>query len=176
MLTELEGAILSEIVFRGNQTAFQVRRSFADSPSLEWKGSAGAVYPAVRRLESQKLITAIAKGDRRSTKILSVTPSGRNAMMEWACEPQRAVSTGIDPFRMRSGIWLQLDGKSRRKILKAVLDQLEAEIASLRAYSRRNDAIENASVDLAIRLQELRRNWIEQTLQGRLSNSRAKES
>ena len=175
MLTELEGAILSEIVFRGNQTAFQVRRSFAESPSLEWKGSAGAVYPAVRRLESQGLITAIAKGDGRSTKILSVTPTGRKLMLEWACEPQRAVSTGIDPFRMRSGIWLQLDRTSQRRILKAVLNQLEVEIEGLRAYSRRNDAIENASVDLATRLQEMRRDWIEQTLQGRQSNSRAKE-
>ena len=39
MLTELEGAILSEVFYRGRQTAFQVRRSFADSPSLEWKAT-----------------------------------------------------------------------------------------------------------------------------------------
>ena len=97
MLTELEGAILSEIVYRGNQTAFQVRRSFADSPSLEWKGSAGAVYPAVKRLENAAFIVGVATGDRRSTKILSVTKLGREAMLDWACEAERAVSTGIDP-------------------------------------------------------------------------------
>lgn len=166
MLTELEGAILSEIVFRGNQTAFQVRRSFAESPSLEWKGSAGAVYPAVKRLEKQGLIAAIATGDGRSTKILSVTKTGHHAMMAWACDAERAVSTGIDPFRMRSGIWLQLEGKLRRKILKAVLDQVKAEITSLRIYSKRNDAIENASVELATRLQELRKDWVEKKLRG----------
>jgi len=39
MLTELEGAILAEIKNGGYETAFQVRRAFATSLSLEWKGS-----------------------------------------------------------------------------------------------------------------------------------------
>ena len=66
MLTELEGAILSEIQHRGQKTAFQVRRAFAVSFSLEWKGSAGAVYPAVKRLEQRGFIQAsVAQGGER---------------------------------------------------------------------------------------------------------------
>ena len=47
-LTELEGAILSEIHHRGASTAFKERKAFQESMSLEWRGSAGAVYPAIR--------------------------------------------------------------------------------------------------------------------------------
>ena len=50
LVTELEGAILSEIQHRGNHTAFQVRRAFQTSPSIEWSGSAGAIYPAIKHL------------------------------------------------------------------------------------------------------------------------------
>jgi DNA-binding PadR family transcriptional regulator len=165
VLTELEGAILSEVFYRGRQTAFQVRRSFADSPSLEWKGSAGAVYPAVKRLEQGRLLAASATGDGRSTKLLSVTAAGRAAMLAWACDPERAVSTGIDPLRMRSGIWLQLSEKRRRKVLRDVRDALQQSIASLQVYSRKKDTIERASVDLAMRLQQVRLAWVNELLE-----------
>jgi DNA-binding PadR family transcriptional regulator len=164
VLTELEGAILSEVYYRGHQTAFQVRRSFADSPSLEWKGSAGAVYSAVKRLEQAGALAATATGDGRSTRLLSVTAAGRLAMLKWACDPERAVSTGIDPFRMRSGIWLQLSEKRRRRVLTDVLRELRQSIASLRAYSRKKDTIERASVDLAMRLQMVRLTWVGELL------------
>lgn len=163
-LTELEGAILSEIHHRGDQTAFQVRRSFALSPSLEWKGSAGAVYPAIKRLERDGLISAMAKNDGRATRILSLTQAGRDAMMGWACDPARAVSTGIDPFRMRAGIWAGLEAAERTRILQTVRDSVEANIALLRGFSRNKDGIEKASVDLALRLQIARLSWLDEML------------
>jgi len=164
VLTELEGAILSEVSYRGHQTAFQVRRSFADSPSLEWKGSAGAVYAAVNRLQKAGLLSTHATGDRRATKLLAVTTAGRTALMQWASDPQRAVSAGIDPFRMRSGIWLQLSASRRRKVLTDVRAAIERDLAALQTFARKNDTIEVASVDLAVRLQRLRLAWIDEIL------------
>lgn len=162
MLTELEGAILSEVSYRGHQTAFQVRKSFADSPSLEWKGSAGAVYSAVNRLHKAGMLSTHATGDRRATKLLAVTPAGRAAMLEWACDPLRAVSAGIDPFRMRSGIWLQLSASRRKKMLAEVRKAAHNDLRALQNYARKKDTIERASVDLAARLQRMRIDWIDE--------------
>jgi len=162
MLTELEGAILSEIAYRGEQTAFQVRRSFADSPSLEWKGSAGAVYAAVKRLEKAGFVSAVATGDGRASRLLGVTAEGRATMLAWACDPLRAVSSGIDPFRMRSGIWLQLPEKKRKKVFADVRRELVGNLVVLKAYARKKDTIERASVDLAVRLQRLRLRWLDE--------------
>ena len=162
MLTELEGAILSEIHHRGEQTAFKVRRSFALSPSLEWRGSAGSVYAAIKRLEKAGMINARATGDARATRLLSVTKRGRDAMFAWACDSARASSAGIDPFRMRAGIWAGLGAERRRKIVREARAELERSIRAYKSFSRNNDAIERVSVDLATRLQRLRLAWLKE--------------
>jgi DNA-binding PadR family transcriptional regulator len=161
LLTELEGGILSELHHRGRQTAFKVRRSFADSPSLEWRGSAGSVYGAIRKLERAGLIAAEEKGDRRASRLLSVTAAGERAMLAWACDPSRATSVGVDPFRMRAGIWSGLGDGERQQALKGVRDALVASITFLESFSRRNDAIERHSVALALAVQRARLDWLD---------------
>src|ERR1700739_3465834 len=116
MLTELEGAILAEIHNGGHETAFQVRRAFAQSLSLEWKGSAGAVYPAVKRLRERRFIAASAARDGRGARPLRLTDAGKGALVEWACDAKLATSVGLDPFRLRAGVWTSLDGKRRKRL------------------------------------------------------------
>lgn len=161
MLTELEGSVLSELHHRGRQTAFQVRRSFSISPSIEWRGSAGAVYPAIKRLERDGLIVAEAKGDGRATRVLSITAAGVETMMLWACDPGRACSVGIDPFRMRAGIWMDLEPGQRAVVLSGVRQELLEGMERLANWSRHGDAIERASVDLSLRLQRARLEWLD---------------
>ncbi len=159
-LTELEGAILSEIHHRGPQTAFKVRRSFAISPSLEWRGSAGACYAAIKRLERAGYVHGTEIGDKRASRLLDLTAEGTAAMVDWATDPDRAISVGIDPFRLRSGIWRSFDRDAEAKALSRLREALVAHIEMLRSYSRNDDVIERASLDLAIRLQLARLEWI----------------
>lgn len=166
MLTELEGAILSDIFHRGRDTAFKIRRAFAESPSLEWKGSAGAVYSAIRRMEHRGLVLAVPLDDARGTKRLSVTDAGRDALHDWACDPARSASVGIDPFRLRSGIWLTLGAPERASVLRAIRNAIEQSIAAHKAYARLHDTIEGASIDLSLRLQKARLAWLDAIEEG----------
>lgn len=159
-LSELEGAILSELRHRGAQTAFKVRRSFAVSPSLEWRGSAGSVYAAIRRLEAAGMILSEAAGDRRGTRVLSLTDQGFAAMSAWANDVARAVSVGVDPFRLRSGIWEGWSYSEKATLFDQLEKALVEDIEGLRRHSRHGDAIEIASVDLALRLQQTRLDWL----------------
>jgi len=156
MLTELEGAILSEIQHRGQKTAFQVRRAFAVSFSLEWKGSAGAVYPAVKRLTQRCLIKASAAQGGRATRTLSLTDLGKKELMSWACDPIRTSSIGIDPFRLRAGIWTQLTPKRRKKVFAEIRKEIEASIPVLKKYVTEIDPIERLRVELGIAVQHAR--------------------
>jgi len=156
MLTELEGAILSEIQHRGQKTAFQVRRAFAVSYSLEWKGSAGAVYPAVKRLEKRGLIQASVAHGGRATRTLSLTEHGKEELMSWACDPFRASSIGIDPFRLRSGIWIELTPGLRKKVFAKIRKEIEASIPILERYVTEIDRIERLRVELGIAVQRAR--------------------
>ena len=156
MLTELEGAILSEIQHRGQKTAFQVRRAFAVSFSLEWKGSAGAVYPAVKRLEQRGLIQASVAQGGRATRTLSLTELGKEELMSRACDPLRASSIGIDPFRLRSGIWTELTSGQRKKVFAKIRKEIETSIPILEKYVTEIDRIERLRVELGIAVQRAR--------------------
>lgn len=166
VLTELEGAILSEIQHRGHDTAFQVRRAFQKSPSLEWSGSAGAIYPAIKRLREHDLIHGEATGDGRSTVRLSLTAAGEAALIAWACDPERSSSVGIDPFRLRSGIWNLLRADQRRQALQATADAIRANVVSLQNYRAGLDEVEAARVELSLRIQGVRLDWISEKLAG----------
>jgi DNA-binding PadR family transcriptional regulator len=156
LLTELEGAILSEIHHRGQKTAFQVRKAFAASFSLEWKGSAGAIYPAVKRLEERGYIQASVAQDGRATRQLSLTRAGRESLMAWACDPTRAISVGIDPFRLRAGIWTQLTPGQRKKTFAAIRKEIEASIPIMEKYLAELDQVEYVRIELGIALQRAR--------------------
>lgn len=166
VLTELEGAILSEVQHRGNDTAFQVRRAFQTSPSIEWSGSAGAIYPAIKRLRERGLIHGEATRDGRSTVRLSLTAAGEAAVMTWACDPERSSSVGIDPFRLRSGIWDLLPADRKRSALQATADAIRANVDFLRNYQADLDEVEATRVELSLRIQAVRLDWISEKLAG----------
>jgi DNA-binding PadR family transcriptional regulator len=155
-LSELEGAILLEIEYRGQQTAFQVRRAFADSPSLEWKGSAGGVYPAVRRLERDGLVCASDPTDGRKTRSLRLSAVGREALKRWACDPLLSTSVGVDPFRLRSGIWLLLPASERISLLTALDIEISRQIAELETILPKVDPFEAARIAMALDVQRAR--------------------
>ena len=156
MLTELEGAILSEIHDRHHDTAFQVRRAFAQSLSLEWKGSAGAVYPAVKRLEERGLIAASPAQGGRAARRLSLTDNGREALAEWAGDARLATSIGIDPFRLRAGTWTKLDAKRRKKLFAALRSEILASLPLFKETLDTTDPIERIRVAQAIEVQQAR--------------------
>jgi DNA-binding PadR family transcriptional regulator len=159
-LSELEGAILSEIDHRGQQTAFQVRRAFAESVSLEWKGSAGGVYPAVRRLEKDGLIRASDPAGGRKARTLSLTDAGREALKAWACDPLAGTSVGADPFRLRSGIWLLLPEVEREALFAELETEIVRQIAQLEGLLSAVDPVETIRLDLALDLQRTRLSYI----------------
>ena len=160
-LTEIEGAILSEIEHRGNTTAFRVRRAFELSPSIEWSGSSGAIYPAIKRLRDRGLVDGAHIADRRATVRLSLTPAGQAAMTAWACDAERASSVGIDPFRLRAGIWQRLGGAERQAALLQTADAIRQNIAFLREYRAGLDDVEAARIELSLAVQALRLDYIE---------------
>ncbi len=165
-LTELEGAVLTEIGHRGNDTSFKVRRAFERSPSSSWSGSAGAVYPAIARLVDAGLI-ATAPGDtRRKTRLLSLTEAGLAALEAWFSDPLAACSIGADPFRLRAGLWETLPAGRRSEVIAAMITTVRAEMAKLKGRDDL-DPVERIGNDLAQMQQEMRLGWLMRVETGR---------
>jgi DNA-binding PadR family transcriptional regulator len=102
-LSNLEGAALAVIARLGAATAYAVARDFADSPSEYWSGSAGAVYPMIKRLVADGLLAvdpAFAPSGRGGVHY-GITDPGRTAMEAWLLDVERAAGMGFDPLRTR---------------------------------------------------------------------------
>lgn len=160
-LTELEGAVLSEIHHRQNRTAFKVRRAFQTSPSIEWSGSAGAVYPAIRRLVEAGLIDSAPIETGHKGSHLSLSPEGVAAVEGWICDPVRATSVGVDPFRLRAGLWATLDPAMRADALRRLRLTVEEELQRLTVSLDALDPVEQARSEWSIQLQAMRLRWLE---------------
>jgi DNA-binding PadR family transcriptional regulator len=157
-LTELEGAVLTEIAFRGADTAYKVRRAFQLSLNVHWRGSAGAVSPAIKRLRAAGLIAA-APHPSRAGQLLSPTVAGKAALGRWATSIESTTSLGLDPFRLRTVVWDFLS-PAKRKALFARLDEASiAQIAALRVRAEA-DAVGRRQTELAIAVVEARLAWL----------------
>lgn len=170
-MTELEGAIITEIAHCGNDTAFKVRQSFKGSLSSEWSGSAGAVYPAVRRLIAVGYVKASPVSDGRGTQHLHVTEKGHAAHKAWMNDAASAVSIGADPFRLRTRLWLSLPKREKDAAAARLSKALDESLDQLRAFECPvDDPMAQIGVDLAIRLQESRLGWLKKHLGVRTGN------
>jgi len=120
-LTDLEGAALAEVASRGTATSYVISQSFARSPSEYWSGSAGAVYPLIKRLAARGLLApnAAAAGKRQRIDY-AITEEGRAALEEWLLDAQRAAGMGFDPLRTRLGHLHLVTPSQRQTFLKDV--------------------------------------------------------
>jgi len=157
-LTELEGAVLTEIEFRGCDTAYKVRRAFQRSLNVHWQGSAGAVSPAIRRLKAAGLIVA-APHPSRAGQLLSLTTAGKKALERWATSVEATISLGLDPFRLRSVVWDFLSPAKRRAFFEKLYKASLADVPAHRARAE-IDPIGRCQNELAIAVIEGRLAWL----------------
>ena len=167
--SELEGAVLGMIWQEGPCTAYAVRRRFMDSPSPQWSGSAGAIYPLVKRLEQRRLLTSrTLTGTRRGGRLYSLTAAGGKLLRVWIAPARDPVITGVppDPLRTRMGFLGALTPAERRKFIREALAgnkaQIEATQADLRGSRREDDLWRFLVARGAITSLKARQAWLEE--------------
>lgn len=121
-LSELEAVVLGLIWQDGPCTPYAVRQVFLRTPSPQWSGSAGAIYPAVQRLEHRGLIRSEAHAQgRRKSRRYHATPKGLGELRKWLKGSQTDWIVGVppDPMRTRYRFLGLLPPAERRGILRA---------------------------------------------------------
>ena len=163
-MTELEGSVLGVVWLRGPCTAYVVRLEFLRSASSHWSGSAGAIYPLLRRLHQQKLLRS-----RRHTwgngkkELYEITRKGIAALHAWMGPPLEAwtAKTTFDPVRTRFSFFGALSPAKRRRFLSearanvaAELKEVERALASIDRKTERYDYLEILAVVYELRARE----------------------
>jgi len=134
-INELEGCVLGIVALERAVTAYAVARVFSASPSPQWSGSAGAIYPLVSRLQRAGLLRAkVHRTGRRPSKLLSLTPSGLRALRAWfgAPVPDRIGGVPPDPLRTRIRFLGVLAPAQQRAFMGSARRSAERNLAAVR--------------------------------------------
>ena len=89
-MTTLAYALLG-LIQRTPLSGYALMRTFQTTPMGQYSGSPGAVYPALRKLETAKLIRGQIqeRSSLRPRRVYRLTPRGRTALRRWL-EPEVA--------------------------------------------------------------------------------------
>ena len=137
-LSRLELALLGLVSKGGPCTAYWLRREFQQSLSSFFSGSAGAVYPAVERLEKRSLIKATTRQEgRRTSRRYRLTSEGKKALKEWLLPPlpPEDVAFTMDPVRTRVYYLDALSPRERLSFAEDALARAKRRAAAVRAES-----------------------------------------
>lgn len=116
----------------GARTGYDIKRRVEASTRFFWSASPGQIYPELRRLEANELVsrTEDPRGDRPRS-VYSLTAAGEAALHEWLIDPEHA-------FELRNEGLLKLffaDALSDEEaidVVRAMRAKHEAKLAALR--------------------------------------------
>ena len=151
--TDLEAVVLAVVWRDGPCTAYAIRQHFLESPTPRWSGSAGAIYPLVRRLEARGLLRSTPeKVGARKQRDYELTTDGLAAVRNWLSEPAELdTATLHDPLRTKVLFLSALSPKEGRDFVSQALEGLGDQLAAIRAACRRESTEGNRDSYLAAR-------------------------
>lgn len=167
VLTDLELTVLGIVRKRAPCTAYAVMREFSSSPSSYYRGSAGAIYPLVRRLEkSGHLEAREGRQGRRPRRTYALAATGLEALRNWLLPPlpDAAAAITFDPIRTRSYFLAVLDPAEQLAFVVDAEKRLEAQLALNEAevarYRRAGDEFSALAMSGAVRVVQARIAWL----------------
>jgi DNA-binding PadR family transcriptional regulator len=168
-MTELESCVLGVVWLRGPCTAYVVRQEFLTSESSHWSGSAGAIYPLLRRLEKEKLIRSRLHAWGRGRKQeFEITDRGLDELRAWIGPllPQWTAAPTFDPIRTRMSFLGALPPARRAKFVAAARKNVETETETihrkLAVHDREADPFEYLVIHGTLHELEARAKWLDQ--------------
>lgn len=134
------GFALLGLVKQTPQSGYDLRKVFATTPMRHFSDSPGSIYPALRRLQGRKWLTAAAEhGSARKRQVFRITKAGERAFEEWLRQEvtREDVIWGLDGLILRFAF---LDGNVERSVTQTFLERLESELSKYVAELRHHMA------------------------------------
>ncbi|HEX7728189.1 MAG TPA: PadR family transcriptional regulator [Terracidiphilus sp.] len=86
--------LLGILAIHDHQSGYELRKTIESSVGFFWGESYGQIYPTLKRMQAESLVTARALPGRRRGQEYSITPAGRALLRDWLAAPFR-----MDPPR-----------------------------------------------------------------------------
>ncbi len=157
---------------------YNIKSSFFSRLLDEFGINDGQLYPALKKLEKQKLVIKEIeyRDDGPNRHLFSITDTGREAFLSWL-ESSNGEERGFryelirrDPFLLKCMYFKYLDPERGMEKIKAHRSDVEASLQEYRAaksdmVNRGVDGAKILIVEYAIRSQEMRLQWLDELKQ-----------
>lgn len=137
-LTDFEHVLLGLLVDEP-RSAYDLKKLFTNSPAAVYQPSAGALVPALRRLERRGLlcVEVTVSAGRRSRRVLHPTPAGRAMHLEWVRQPVKPERVGTDlGLHLMRFVMMEhlVPAEEIRAFLLSLASALEAFVRGMEGY------------------------------------------
>jgi DNA-binding PadR family transcriptional regulator len=128
----------------GPRSGYELRKALLGSPLKHFSESPGAIYPALRRLESNGWIAPLSEAPAgRGRRDLRLTPGGRAALVSWLRRPvtRDDVVWRLEELALRFAFLDSvLPPTAAPRFLEDFVKETAAYLEELRAFHRANAA------------------------------------
>lgn len=127
-------SILLGFLMNGSHTGYELKQSFSISFSFFSGLSYGSIYPALRRMEQQALVTMVKERQAHAPdrKIYTITEKGRKVFLD-ALRAPVAPHSSKSPFLMRLFFFEALPPEDRLDMVRNHLDAVRQQYQALEA-------------------------------------------
>ena len=134
--------LLLGLIGHGDCSGYDIRKVLTATPMKRYSDSPGSIYPALRRLERQKLIAAQAdRSSGRGRTLFRLTPKGRAALAAWLRRPvtEAEIADRLEDVMLRLSFQHHVgDDAAAHRYLARVGAAARAHAANLRSYIDRS--------------------------------------
>ena len=139
-LTDFEHVLLGMLVTYEPSSGYDLKKMFTRTPAAVYQPSAGALYPALRRLQQRGLIRVeadVSEGGR-ARRLYYVTKTGRDEHRNWVGQPVRP-DTVMNDLGLHLMRFVMMERELPRAdvlaFLSSLADALAAFVKNMTAYA-----------------------------------------
>jgi len=139
-LTDFEHVLLGMLVTYEPSSGYDLKKMFTRTPAAVYQPSAGALYPALRRLQQRGLIWVeadVSEGGR-ARRLYYVTKTGRDEHRNWVGQPVRP-DTVMNDLGLHLMRFVMMERELPRAdvlaFLSSLADALAAFVKNMQAYA-----------------------------------------
>lgn len=128
----LKYAILG-LLIRKQMTGYDITKEFERNISEFWTAKHSQIYPELKRLAAENLITyeIMISGEALQKKMYTITDEGKQEFLEWLSRNEDIESPPKDVFRLRTYFFDLLDTEVQLVLLSTQLNQHKERLSHL---------------------------------------------
>jgi DNA-binding PadR family transcriptional regulator len=159
------GRVILGMLALGKQTGYDIKQFVDKTTRNFWAASYGQIYPELKRLEAQGLVTGRQEptGERART-VYDLTPDGRRVLEQWLASDDELVYEDRDEGMLKLFFSDLLPGRRVENIraMRAVYERKLAALRPLEEHARQGRKGPYLTLQLGIGITEFVINWCEE--------------